>query len=116
MPSASQNDKTKRALAIAKKHMDETTDAEDAKVTRAAKSDPDNPPLDDEFFKRAKRGRPRLAEGRGKERITIMFDSDLLEHFKAGGKGWQTRMNDELRDRTFGRKRRTKPVEVKKRA
>ncbi|WP_157264787.1 BrnA antitoxin family protein [Azohydromonas aeria] len=33
-----------------------------------------------------------------KEPTTIRFDSDVLEAFKATGRGWQTRMNDALRD------------------
>ena len=28
---------------------------------------------------------------------TIRLDADVLEHFKRGGKGWQTRMNEALR-------------------
>ncbi|MFO1208256.1 MAG: BrnA antitoxin family protein [Amaricoccus sp.] len=32
-----------------------------------------------------------------KRRVTIMLDPDVIEHFKAGGKGWQTRINAALR-------------------
>jgi uncharacterized protein (DUF4415 family) len=28
---------------------------------------------------------------------TIRLDPDIIEHFKAGGAGWQTRLNDTLR-------------------
>ena len=28
---------------------------------------------------------------------TIRLDADVLDHFKAGGKGWQTRINAALR-------------------
>lgn len=42
------------------------------------------------------RGRPRSEVV--KERITIRFDADVLEAFRATGKGWQTRMNDAMRD------------------
>jgi uncharacterized protein (DUF4415 family) len=44
-----------------------------------------------------KGGRPRLPERYRKRRVTIMLDPDVIEHFKAGGKGWQTRMNAALR-------------------
>lgn len=42
------------------------------------------------------RGRPRAEVV--KERITIRFDADVLEAFRSTGKGWQTRMNDAMRD------------------
>jgi uncharacterized protein (DUF4415 family) len=44
-----------------------------------------------------KGGRPALPERYRKRRVTIMLDPDVIEHFKAGGKGWQTRMNAALR-------------------
>ncbi len=33
-----------------------------------------------------------------KERITIRFDADVLAAFRATGKGWQTRVNDAMRE------------------
>ncbi len=44
----------------------------------------------------AKVGRP--VKESPKQATTIRFDADILEAFKAGGKGWQTRINDALRD------------------
>lgn len=44
---------------------------------------------------RRKRGRP---SGSDKESTTIRFDRDILEAFRAGGAGWQTRINAALRD------------------
>lgn len=41
-----------------------------------------------------KRGRP-LGSG-AKEQVAIRLDHDVLEYFRASGKGWQTRMNDVL--------------------
>lgn len=32
-----------------------------------------------------------------KEQVTLRIDQDVLEHFQAGGPGWQDRMNDALR-------------------
>lgn len=68
--------------------------------------DPDDAPeLDDEFFERAdeyqgeklvKRGRPLGSSN--KISTTVRFDADVLDAFRAGGPGWQTRMNDVLRD------------------
>lgn len=43
---------------------------------------------------RKQRGRP---VGSDKESTTIRFDHDILAAFRAGGPGWQTRMNAALR-------------------
>jgi uncharacterized protein (DUF4415 family) len=32
-----------------------------------------------------------------KEKVTVRLDADILDGFRATGKGWQTRMNDVLR-------------------
>lgn len=45
---------------------------------------------------RRKRGRP--AGSGTKEQVAIRLDRDILEAFRAGGPGWQTRMNDALRE------------------
>lgn len=74
------------------------TVTEDAQITAAALTDPDNSPLTDEELRQFKRtpGRPR---GSGqKEQITLRLDTDILEQFRAAGSGWQTRINDALRD------------------
>jgi len=44
-----------------------------------------------------KGGRPLLPEEVRKRRVTIMLDPDVIAHFKAGGRGWQTRINAALR-------------------
>lgn len=44
---------------------------------------------------RKRRGRP---VGSDKESTTIRFDRDILAVFRAGGSGWQTRINAALRD------------------
>lgn len=69
-------------------------------------TDPDDAPeLTEEFFERAdeyigdtlvRRGRPRAE--RTKQAVTIRYDADIIAAFKATGAGWQTRMNDALRD------------------
>jgi uncharacterized protein (DUF4415 family) len=45
--------------------------------------------------KLVRRGRPK---GSGKKiSTTIRFDEDILAHFKATGRGWQTKINEALR-------------------
>lgn len=68
--------------------------------------DPDDaPPLTEEFFARAevregtklvRRGRPRLPDA--KRQVTIRLDPDLLEGLRATGPGWQTRLNEVVRE------------------
>uniref|UniRef100_UPI003100D3B7 BrnA antitoxin family protein n=1 Tax=Neorhizobium sp. EC2-8 TaxID=3129230 RepID=UPI003100D3B7 len=90
------------------------TDEEEAEIQRMIASDSDNPEWTDkeladarpfrEVFpdlaanidrEIAKRGRPPLEKT--KQPVTIRLDPDLVEHYKASGKGWQSRMNDDLR-------------------
>lgn len=62
-------------------------DAEDFDVSEAAlaKANAD---------RATRRGRPA---GSDKELISIRLDKDVLERFRAGGPGWQSRVNDALR-------------------
>ncbi|PKU25258.1 BrnA antitoxin family protein [Telmatospirillum siberiense] len=67
--------------------------------------DPDDAPhLTKEWFERAdlyhgdkliRRGRPKAANP--KEAVNIRLDTEVLEHFRKSGPGWQTRINDALR-------------------
>lgn len=50
-----------------------------------------------------RRGRPA---GSNKESTTVRFDRDVLDAFRAGGPGWQTRMNAALREWLRDRKTR----------
>lgn len=65
----------------------------------------DAPELTDERFQRADlyKGGKLLRRGRPKAEVTktpikLRLDPDIIEAFKACGRGWQTRMNDALRD------------------
>ncbi len=49
------------------------------------------PELDDDFFRRAEVHLP------GKKAVTIRLDADVLEWFKGQGAGYQTRINQLLR-------------------
>ena len=43
-----------------------------------------------------RRGRPPLAKP--KVSTTIRLSQDVVDHFRAGGRGWQTRINEALLD------------------
>lgn len=105
MPSP---DDKRRALAA----LSAMTDEEDAAITAAAASDPDNPEWTDADFARARpaaaahpdlvasmapkrRGRPPT-ETR-KDSVKLRIDPDVLAAYRATGPGWQTRMQEVLR-------------------
>jgi uncharacterized protein (DUF4415 family) len=59
----------------------------------------DRPATDEELaaaLKAAKRGRP--AGSGTREQIAIRLDREVLAAFRAAGAGWQTRMNEALKD------------------
>jgi uncharacterized protein (DUF4415 family) len=62
----------------------------DADIEKMAASDPDHPPLNEDFWKAADR-LPR------KEAISIKLDDDVLTFFRKQGRGYQTRINAVLR-------------------
>lgn len=45
-----------------------------------------------------RRGRPAMALAERKVATNVRLDPDVLAAFKATGEGWQTRMNDALRE------------------
>jgi uncharacterized protein (DUF4415 family) len=110
--STSPNDR-KAARAKALRNLEQITPEEDAAITRAAAADLDNPPLDDATLARmqpsaevapASVAAARRARGeRGpqksptKEPIKLRLSPEVLEHFRATGPGWQTRIDETLK-------------------
>ena len=99
--------------------VDATTDEE---IAQQIAEDPDTAPEPtdeqlekaelfegDRFVRRV--GRPK---GSGtKELVTLRIDRDVLDRFRAGGPGWQTRLNDALRAASAPRpakRRRGRPL------
>ena len=76
------------------------TDIEDAQISTAALTDPDNPPLTDAELLQFRRGRGRPQGSGKKEQVTLRLDAEILDKFRATGNGWQTRINDALQDWT----------------
>ena len=93
------------------------TDEEEARIQAQIAADPDDYESTDEELAQAKPmaealpelhaalmaeiakrkvGRPKAAVT--KQTIAIRLDPDVLEAFKATGPGWQTRMNEALRE------------------
>ena len=64
------------------------------------------PELDEAWFDKAdrfegdrlvRRGRGRPRAETTKQQVTLRLDRDVLERFRATGKGWQSRINEALR-------------------
>ena len=74
------------------------TPEEDAAIAAGIAADPDAVELSSEEMAQLRplRGRPRVA--RPKAALTMRVDADVLDAFRASGPGWQTRINDLLRE------------------
>lgn len=87
---------------------------EEARIQAGIANDPDNPELTDEEFARMRparevlppelyealtRDRAKRARGENalQEHVTIPLDRAVLDHFRATGPGWQSRINDALK-------------------
>jgi uncharacterized protein (DUF4415 family) len=87
------------AQRLALKQARKTTAAEEARIEAGIEADPDTFELDDKWFAKAKpaRGRPRVPAEERKVPVTMRLDPDVLGRYKATGRGYQTRMADDLR-------------------
>jgi uncharacterized protein (DUF4415 family) len=76
------------------------TDAEDAAINRGIAADPDTVEITASLAAKLKplrpRGRPAVEHP--KAPITTRIDADVLAAIKHSGKGWQTRLNEVLRE------------------
>jgi len=71
---------------------------EDAVITAGALSDPDNRPQTDAEIAamRRQRGQRGPQKTATKCQVTLRLDPEVIDFFKATGKGWQSRINDTL--------------------
>lgn len=65
----------------------------DEEIEQAVAEDPDAVLLDADWFEKAK----LVVPSGQKKRITIRLDEDIIEYFKQGGRGYQSRINNVLR-------------------
>lgn len=73
------------------------TAEEDVAINVGIEADADTYELSQAEFKQLRRvGRPCSTSP--KVSLTVRYDADIIEAFKSGGEGWQTRMNHALRD------------------
>lgn len=93
------------------------TDEEEVRIQAQIASDPDSPEATDEELAQGRPfaevfpelaasirknmgGRPPL--DRPKKAVSLRLDQDVIDKFKATGKGWQSRINAVLRDAKVG--------------
>ena len=87
------------------------TDEEDRRIKEAIVADPDTSEMTDEQFAKMRpvsEVHPEIVEAykrtRGKQKkptkvpVYIRLDDDIVALLKSSGKGWQTRLNDTIRD------------------
>lgn len=82
--------------------------AEDRAIQKGIKQDPDTVEVGDAFFSHAVRGtepvdiahkvRGRPRSEQRKLHINIRLSPEVVEIFKAEGKGWQTRIDEALKE------------------
>lgn len=85
------------------------SDKREAEIQRMIARDPDAPEATDKqlaspmtFGEAMKRGRGRPPVESPKQQVSVRLDADVLTGLKAGGIGWQGRMNDMLRRALLG--------------
>src|SRR5690349_9945723 len=117
MPKPSSNWETARRKAP--RSLALISDEEDAQLMRAAAADPDNPIIDEWMFARmrpaaevapeiVRRARGQRGPQKSKPVKTLIsprLDPDVVQHFRRGGRGWQSRINQALRKAVKLRKR-----------
>ena len=99
-----------------KRVIHEISDEEEAEIQAEIARDPENPEWTEEDFRRARparevfppeffeaidemrraRGRPKLETP--KKLVSLRLDQDVVEKFRATGKGWQSRINEVLKN------------------
>jgi uncharacterized protein (DUF4415 family) len=96
-------------MAKHKRKVRALSDAAEARIQAGIAADPDNPEWTAQDFRRAKpfgKAFPALLEsrlGRGPQKaptkvaVSLRLTREVVEHFKAGGPGWQTRIDKALK-------------------
>lgn len=90
MRSAHERGESKTDLALLHQHKLSGIEPEDDEDS------PDATLLMREAIVQRRAGRP--AGFGNKEQVAIRFDKDILEAFRSTGRGWQTRMNEALKE------------------
>jgi len=96
----------------ARRYAETLTDEDDRKLHEAALADPDNPPLADDVRLApmpdatkaafaAAQAHARRTRGRQKAPtkllVSIRLSPEVIDHFRAEGRGWQSRIDEALK-------------------
>ena len=93
----------------------ENTPEEEAAILRGISLDADTDELSDQAFKQLKPYAGPLPVGRPKvefpkEKISIRLSAEVLDYFKSQGNGWQSRINEALKDHIGKTRKSSKSV------
>ena len=83
----------KEAPRIDRAMLDQQRRLSDEQIAQQRASDPDAPPSDDDFWQSAE----LVPAPQKKQTISIRLDPEVLAYFKAGGEGYQSRINAVLK-------------------
>jgi uncharacterized protein (DUF4415 family) len=95
MNAISNKDTDTNAAAKNRRTFLRNTPEEEAAIMAGIAADPDTYEVSDAEFKTMRRGRP--AGSGTKTLVSLRLDSDTLAKYKATGAGWQTRINEALK-------------------
>jgi len=96
-------------MTKAKRKAPALSDAEEKRIQAGIGADPDNPEWNAQDFRRAKpftKAFPMLAKSRrirgmqkqpAKIVVSLLLTREVVERFKAEGRGWQTRIDEALK-------------------
>lgn len=74
------------------------TPEEERRINEGIAADPDNPEWTEEDFRRARPAFRGPQKTPTKIPTTVRYSPEVIETYKGLGKGWQTRMNQDLRE------------------
>lgn len=90
--------------------MDDRDDAPELTRDRMRKARRGRDLLPEALLAQFRRGPGRPAADNPKVPVSIRLDKDVVDHFRATGEGWQTRINNILRAATMDRAQEPKPA------
>ncbi|WP_417232037.1 BrnA antitoxin family protein [Brevundimonas sp.] len=90
--------------------MDDKDDAPELTRDRMRKARRGRDMLPEPVLAQFRRGPGRPTADNPKVPVSIRLDKDVVDHFKATGEGWQTRINSILREATTDRAQDAKPA------
>jgi uncharacterized protein (DUF4415 family) len=74
------------------------SEEENRRINEGIAADPDTYELGDDFFRKAKPATRGKQKTPTKIRTSVRFSPEVIETYRGLGKGWQTRMDEDLKE------------------